>query len=182
MVPRFRLPGVQWGAAEMPSRSLVIAGPHHKTQSAHRSVCEAAGGASYVQKRRSGHPVTARLGGVRRRWLDRLLPPKRAACDLIGYVRPKGNWVRGRGAVWTDDEMLDELRRLRLKYGHLSAHVINADVRAPSVGAYQRRFGSLLKAYGAAGFPLTYRKSIRDGMRRLKNRGKASKTIALALP
>ncbi len=87
--------------------------------------------------------------------------------------KPK-NWVRSVGAFeaivdaglftaaqailcaraqrYSDEEMLDGLRDALQTHGFLSGFVINEARALPSSGAYQSRFGSLLRAYKLVGF------------------------------
>jgi len=87
--------------------------------------------------------------------------------------RPE-NWVRSVGAFeaivdaglfaaaravftaraqrYSDEEMLDGLRDALETHGFLSGFVINEASALPSSGAYQSRFGSLLRAYKLVGF------------------------------
>ena len=84
------------------------------------------------------------------------------------------NWVRSEGAFeaivdaglfaaakaifaakaqrYSDEEMLDGLRNALETHGFLSGIVINEASSLPSSGAYQSRFGSLLRAYKLVGF------------------------------
>jgi DNA invertase Pin-like site-specific DNA recombinase len=84
------------------------------------------------------------------------------------------NWVRSEGAFeaivdtslfaaaktifaakaqrYSDEEMLDGLREALETHGFLSGFVINEASALPSSGAYQSRFGSLLRAYRLVGF------------------------------
>ena len=52
----------------------------------------------------------------------------------------------------TDEEMLDGLKRLLATHGTLSAALIDEAEGLPSSGAYQSRFGSLLKVYRLVGY------------------------------
>lgn len=84
------------------------------------------------------------------------------------------NWVRSEGAFeaivdaglfaaakaifaakaqrYSDEEMLDRLRGALETHGFLSGIVIDEASTLPSSGAYQSRFGSLLRAYKLVGF------------------------------
>lgn len=53
---------------------------------------------------------------------------------------------------YSDEEMLDGLRNALEMHGFLSGIVINEASALPSSGAYQSRFGSLLRAYKLVGF------------------------------
>jgi DNA invertase Pin-like site-specific DNA recombinase len=91
------------------------------------------------------------------------------------HVRNEPNcWVRSEGAFeaivnaglfaaakaifaakaqhYSDEEMLDGLRDALETHGFLSGIVINEASALPSSGAYQSRFGSLLRAYKLVGF------------------------------
>lgn len=91
------------------------------------------------------------------------------------YVRNNpDNWVRSEGAFeaivdaglfaaakaifaakaqrYSNEEMLDGLRDALKTHGFLSGIVINEACTLPSSGAYQSRFGSLLRAYKLVGF------------------------------
>lgn len=52
----------------------------------------------------------------------------------------------------SDEEMLEGLKETLEQYGFLSGFVINEAAGLPSSGAYQNRFGSLLRAYSLVGF------------------------------
>ncbi|WP_299741148.1 recombinase family protein [uncultured Roseobacter sp.] len=91
------------------------------------------------------------------------------------YVRnDPSNWVRAVGAFESivstdlfetagaiigarsqrvsDEEILDGLKQTLEQQGFLSGFVINEAADLPSSGAYQSRFGSLLRAYSLVGF------------------------------
>lgn len=91
------------------------------------------------------------------------------------YVRnDPGSWVRAVGAFeaivstdlfeaagaiigarsqrMSDEEMLEGLKETLEQHGFLSGFVINEAAGLPSSGAYQSRFGSLLRAYSLVGF------------------------------
>ncbi|MGJ8610869.1 MAG: recombinase family protein [Octadecabacter sp.] len=57
-----------------------------------------------------------------------------------------------RAQRYSDKEMLDGLRNALATHGFLSGIVINEASALPSSGAYQSRFGSLLRAYKLVGF------------------------------
>jgi DNA invertase Pin-like site-specific DNA recombinase len=52
----------------------------------------------------------------------------------------------------SNEEMLNGLRRLFEQHGYLSGLIIDEQEDLPSSGAYQSRFGSLLRAYALVGF------------------------------
>lgn len=60
--------------------------------------------------------------------------------------------IRSRSQRLSDEEMLAGLKEMLEKHGFLSGFVINEAVTLPSSGAYQNRFGSLLRAYSLVGF------------------------------
>ena len=53
---------------------------------------------------------------------------------------------------FSDQEMLEHLKTLYDRHGRLSGIVINEVENGPSSGAYQHRFGSLLRAYALVGY------------------------------
>ena len=59
-------------------------------------------------------------------------------------------WERNRR--FSDEEMLDRLKRLLERQGYLSGVVIDETENMPSRGAYSSRFGSLVRAYSLVGF------------------------------
>ena len=60
--------------------------------------------------------------------------------------------IRERNRRFSDDEMLDRLKRLLKKKGFLSGFVIDEADNMPSSGTYATRFGSLIRAYSLVGF------------------------------
>lgn len=60
--------------------------------------------------------------------------------------------IRERNRRYTDEEMLDRLKHLFQHHGYLSGIVIDEAESMPSSGIYQRRFGSLIRAYELVGF------------------------------
>ena len=60
--------------------------------------------------------------------------------------------IRERNRRFSDDEMLDRLKRLLKKKGFLSGFVIDEADNMPSSGTYAARFGSLIRAYSLVGF------------------------------
>lgn len=103
----------------------------------------------------------------------------RVSCKLQGARMRNGRdmWVRRDGAVeavvdrllfdaaqviihercrrLTDEEMLEALRRLLARRGYLSGLVIDEADETPSSGAYQSRFGSLLRAVEVGQIPVS---------------------------
>ena len=60
--------------------------------------------------------------------------------------------IRERNRRFSDDEMLDRLKRLLKNKGFLSGFVIDEADNMPSSGTYAARFGSLVRAYSLVGF------------------------------
>ena len=60
--------------------------------------------------------------------------------------------IRERNRRFSDDEMLDRLKRLLKNKGFLSGFVIDEADNMPSSGTYAARFGSLIRAYSLVGF------------------------------
>ncbi|MEM1106850.1 MAG: recombinase family protein [Pseudomonadota bacterium] len=60
--------------------------------------------------------------------------------------------IRERARRFSDEEMLDRLKRLYEKRGVLSGIIIDEYEDTPSSSAYAHRFGSLLRAYSLVGF------------------------------
>lgn len=60
--------------------------------------------------------------------------------------------IAERNRRYSDQEMLERLRRLFERHGYLSGIVIDEGEAMPSSGAYRQRFGSLLRAYSLVGF------------------------------
>lgn len=68
----------------------------------------------------------------------------------------------------TDDELLEELRRLLAKRGKLSMSLIEASPGTRSPNTYIRRFGSLTAAYERIGYQMSERQ--RAAASRFRNR------------
>lgn len=60
--------------------------------------------------------------------------------------------IRERNRKFSDEEMLDRLKRLFEQHGYLSGLIIDEADSMPASGSYQRRFGSLIRAYELVGF------------------------------
>lgn len=60
--------------------------------------------------------------------------------------------IRERNRKFSDEEMLEKLRKLHEQHGWLSGFVINEAEGMPSSTAYSHRFGSLIRAYELIGF------------------------------
>ena len=72
------------------------------------------------------------------------------AYALVGYQKPPGTWQRRR-TMWSKERLLEGLRRLYERHGHVSGPLITGDPTIPAVSTYRRRFGSSLSAYEQAG-------------------------------
>lgn len=62
--------------------------------------------------------------------------------------------MRDRVKRYTDEEMLDKLKKLYLKHGHLSTKLIRAQKNMPCCTSYKKRFGDLANAYALVGFDI----------------------------
>lgn len=60
--------------------------------------------------------------------------------------------LRARAQRFSDEELIEKLRRLYQQHGYLSGLVIDEADGMPSAAAYAHRFGSLIRAYQAVGF------------------------------
>lgn len=60
--------------------------------------------------------------------------------------------IRERNRHYSDEDMLERLKRLFERHGYLSGLVIDETESMPSSGAYRQRFGSLVRAYELVGF------------------------------
>ena len=60
--------------------------------------------------------------------------------------------IRERNRRFSDEEMIERLSRLFDQHGYLSGLIIDESENMPSSGSYQRRFGSLIRAYEFVGF------------------------------
>ncbi|GGG42345.1 hypothetical protein GCM10010964_32270 [Caldovatus sediminis] len=89
---------------------------------------------------RNGRDMWVRRDGAFEAVVDRLL------FDAAQVI------IHERSRRLTNEEMLEALRRLLARRGYLSGLVIDEAEDTPSSGAYQSRFGSLLRAYQLVGF------------------------------
>ena len=60
--------------------------------------------------------------------------------------------IRERNRRFSDEEMLERLKKLLSNHGYLSGLIIDEAPGMPSSSTYQHRFGSLLRAYDIVGF------------------------------
>ena len=74
-----------------------------------------------------------------------------AIVDEPSFFTARG-MIRERNRRYSNDEMLERLKRLLRHQGYLSGLVIDEAEDMPSSGAYASRFGSLVRAYSLVGF------------------------------
>lgn len=60
--------------------------------------------------------------------------------------------LRERGRRFSNDELIEKLRRLFQQHGYLSGLIINEAEGMPSAEAYAHRFGGLIRAYQMVGY------------------------------
>jgi DNA invertase Pin-like site-specific DNA recombinase len=60
--------------------------------------------------------------------------------------------LRARSYRFTDEELVEKLRRLYQQHGYLSGLIIDEAEGMPSAAAYAHRFGGLIRAYQTVGF------------------------------
>ncbi len=60
--------------------------------------------------------------------------------------------LRARAYRYTDEELIEKLRQLYQRHGHLSGLIIDEAEGMPSAAAYAHRFGGLIRAYQTVGF------------------------------
>lgn len=86
-----------------------------------------------------------------------------ALYKTVGFIcSPRG--LRGR--YYSDDELLDGIRRLHATFGYVTTALINNDSDLPECKVFRKRFGSIVRAYGLAGFPTTMNESISAAQKR----------------
>ena len=73
------------------------------------------------------------------------------AAQAIYRARRQSTWT-GRPRGFSNEQMLDALRRLFEKHGYLSHWLINREKGMPSFGVYAARFGGLQQAYLQVGY------------------------------
>jgi hypothetical protein len=79
----------------------------------------------------------------------------RVAYAAVGYEE---RWPsRKRRREYSDDELLEGIRRLHAAYGYVTISLIYADPALPMCRVFVKRFGSISAAYTLAGFPLPNR-------------------------
>jgi len=120
------------------------------------------------------------------------------ACAAIGYVKPS-RASKSQTRPFTDEDLLDELRRIHLINGKISASLIDRDPHSPTASYFKTRLGGLRNGYFRAGLsvgklprPKTARQSdgsmfgdaeLLDGLRLvLAKHGYISKALIAAEP
>lgn len=78
-----------------------------------------------------------------------------AAFRTVGFEIPSRMKKNAAGRPYSDEDLLNELRRIHQTTGYLSGHAIQSDKGSPNRGYFIRRFGSLEKAFELAGFNFT---------------------------
>ena len=78
-----------------------------------------------------------------------------AAFLTVGYEIPSRIRKNATGEPYSDDDLLNDLRRIHREKGYLSGHAIQADADTPNRKYFVRRFGSLARAFELAGFKMT---------------------------
>lgn len=102
---------------------------------------------------RWGYPVYVdRLGVMRdiRRLLNAPVDPRFAY--LARQLHLANDERRARNISYTDDDLLNILRRVLKDHGRLDCKIIEADPFAPTYGTYCYRFGSIFNAYRLIGY------------------------------
>jgi hypothetical protein len=74
-----------------------------------------------------------------------------AVVDIQIFFTAQG-MIRERNRRFSDQEMLERLSCLFDHHGYLSGLIIDESENMPASGSYQRRFGSLIRAYELVGF------------------------------
>lgn len=90
----------------------------------------------------------------------------------------RGGWFdarmsdRPRSRTPSDEDLLDELRRLLAARGKLTSSLIEASQITRPPQAYIRRFGSLMAAYGRIGYEVSERQRVTSERFRRQGRHK----------
>ncbi|MBZ9798343.1 recombinase family protein [Mesorhizobium sp. ES1-4] len=100
-----------------------------------------------------------------------------AAYELAGFPTTKGGTIKAarkrrsqRRRQYSDAELLDGIRQLHATFGYVSSALVDGDPTLPQRRVFEERFGSMLKAYELAGFPITRGQAVRGGRRRAYQR------------
>lgn len=75
----------------------------------------------------------------------------------VGFMCPS---TGQRGKYYSDEELLDGIRRVHATHGYVTTALLNSDRELPECKVFVKRFGSIVKAYGLAGFPTTMSESV----------------------
>lgn len=75
-----------------------------------------------------------------------------AAYLSVGYEMPTRWKLNADGKPYTDEDLLNELRRIHAEHGRLTTAIINKDLHSPTARYFIRRFGGLTNACQLAGF------------------------------
>lgn len=84
----------------------------------------------------------------------------RGAYERIGYCLPEA-YRPSSSSRWSDDDLLEGLRRLHAAQGFVSAKTIQEASNMAGVSVYMRRFGSLRQAYETAGLGMSHPEIVR---------------------
>ena len=76
-----------------------------------------------------------------------------AAYAKVGYDCPANFKTNADGQKITDEQLLEDLRRIFAGIGRITVKDINGDPTSQNAAYYDRRFGGLLNAYRLAGIP-----------------------------
>jgi hypothetical protein len=78
----------------------------------------------------------------------------RAAFRSVGYDHPPKFKRNAEGQRITNDDLLNDLRRIYAEHGRITMAIINADPHAQSTTFYQHRFGGMMNAFQLANLPI----------------------------
>lgn len=90
------------------------------------------------------------------------------AFDAISYVKPNFTWKKRPRRGLSNEHILAGLRRIHAANGYITGSLISMDLDLPHSGYIRVRFGSLLKAYDAAGLTTTRSQVMIDARARAK--------------
>jgi hypothetical protein len=103
----------------------------------------------------SPNTISSRFGSLSRCYELAGCPHVRAGPSQTW--QPAYPWVVKQKGYWTDEGVLQAVRRLFDQRGRVSAALIDADPEGPSAFTITKRFGSLNRCYELAGCPTTHR-------------------------
>lgn len=95
----------------------------------------------------------------------------------VGFMCPP---TGQRGRYYSDDELLNGIRRLHAKFGFVTMALINAASGLPKYKVFTKRFGSIVNAYGLAGFPTTKSERIAAARQRASARRENKEVVAVS--